>query len=331
MNSRISARSLVLSGLAIVIVLVLLATFIDWEIVLDQLHNANRSYLSLGGILLVLGYIVYAIRWHFLLLEKPKFIWTFHAANVASMVNMLLPLRPGDAVRIMMLGKRDVDSLINCTTSIVVERWYEQILRAAALGGAIIFGVGIKVSTLTTMGAGAYLIGMLGVMVWMVKKQAWIKAHIPRWIALLPRMNEESLRGWITTLLNGLTDLSKFHIQGQALTWSVISWALFWGYHYLFLLSINPSIGLQEALGLSLGSLALVPPSATTLPGIYQASMIVPLALVGYDQNLLASYAIILNMAELIIVMALGIWGVMSSGLSLNQLVDTNYTQNIEN
>jgi uncharacterized protein (TIRG00374 family) len=331
MKSRISTSSLVMSGIAIIIVFVLLAYFIDWEIVFDQLQNANHGYLSLGIILLVFGYIVYTGRWHVLLLEKPKFIWTFHAANVGNMVNMLLPLRPGDAVRVLMLGKRDVNSLINCATSIVVERWYEQIMRAAALGGAIIFGVGIKVSSLTIIGAAGFLIGMLGVMFWMVQKQTWIKTHIPIWIGRIPRMEEESVQEWIGTLLDGLTNMSKFHIQGQVLIWSVVSWALFWGYHYLFLLAINPTTGIQEALGLSLGSLALVPPSATTLPGVYQASLILPLAVVGYDRNLLASYAIMLNLVELIIVMALGIWGTTSNGMTFGQLVGNRSAQTLKN
>jgi hypothetical protein len=75
-------------------------------------------------------------------------------------------------------------------------------------------------------------------------------------------------------------------------------------------------------LGISLGSLALVPPSASTLPGIFQVSMVAPLALMGYDTALLTSYSLVLNTITLIVVILLGIWGTLASGLTLRQLAD---------
>jgi uncharacterized protein (TIRG00374 family) len=327
MGFSFNRKHLLLSGLAILVLVVLLAVFVDWQAVRLQLSRANSVYLAAGTLLLILGYLAYALRWQVLLVEKLHFKWTFHAANAGSMVNLLLPLRPGDAARILMLGRHENTSMINVTTSIVVERWYEQIMRIAALGGAIVFGAGIEISWITILGSVAYLLSMLLVMVWMVQKRDWLQKRLPRWIAVLPRINEQQAHEWIETLLDGFSSMAKLHTQGQVLFWSIVCWTLFWGYHYLFLIAIQPDIGIETALALSLGSLALVPPSATTLPGVYQLSMIVPLAIVGYDRSLLASYAVLMNLVEMIVVMALGLWGVMVTGMTLHQLIDTALIQ----
>ncbi len=318
---KLSRRSVILGGFGTLILVLLLALLVDWENVFTQIQHAIPFYLFVGVGLLLIGYITYAIRWHVLLLDKPHYRSTFHAANAGSMVNLLLPLRPGDATRIFMLGKTEPTALINVTTSIVVERWYEQALRVAALGGALVFGVGLEVSTFTVIGSIAYLLVVFWAMVLMVKQRAWVKAHIPRWLAILPRIDEDSASGWITTLIDGLMSMAKLHLQGKAFFWSLICWGLFWAYHYVILISLQPNLPVEEALGLSLGSLALVPPSATTLPGVYQVSLIVPLVLIGYDRSVLTPYAILLNMIEMVVVMALGMWGVVRTDVSVRQLL----------
>lgn len=318
---KLSRRTLLLGILGTIVLVVVLAFLVDWENVLRQIQHANPRYLFIGVGLLLLGYIAYAIRWHVLLLDKPHYRSTFHAANAGSMINLLLPLRPGDATRIFMLGKTEPAALINVTTSIVVERWYEQALRVAALGGALVFGVGLQVSTYTVLGSIAYLLVVFGAMVLMMRQRVWVQAHIPGWLARLPRMDEARANKWIATLLEGMMAMAKLHLQGKAIFWSLVCWGLFWAYHYVILVSLQPNLPIEEALGLSLGSLALVPPSATTLPGVYQVSLIVPLALIGYDRSVLAPYAILLNVIEMVVVMALGMWGVMRADVSVRQLL----------
>jgi len=320
---RFSRKSLLLGAGAVVGLLILLALLVDWPMTLAQLRRANPALLGFGAVLLVLGYVAYAIRWQVLMVNGPDFRWTWHAANAGSLVNMLLPLRPGDPARVLMLSGRERFSLIQVTTSIVVERWYEQIMRIAALGGAIVFGVGMQVSLITILGSAVYLVGMVGVMLWMVRRRDWVEARLPGWIGRLPWITETQARHWIGQLLDGLEGMAQVRNQGLALFWSVVSWALFWGYHYALLRAIQPEMGVERALGLSLGALALVQPSATTLPGIYQVSLIVPLALIGYPRGLLASYAVLLNGMELAVVILLGLWGVLRAHLSLEGLLES--------
>lgn len=330
MSFKISKKQIILGALIVVAILVMLAIFVDWPTVIAQLRGANLTLLGIGTLVLILGYVVYAIRWHVLLTDDVPFIWTFHTANSGSLVNLLLPLRPGDAARILMLGMKDNMSVIRVTSSIVVERWYEQVMRIAAIGGTIVFGAGLKVSTYTILGSFAYLIIVLGAMIWMVRNRGWVIDYAPVLLAKLPRVNQAKALEWIHTLLDGLASMAKVRSQAWTFLWSVACWSAFWAYHYITLIAIFPDIPIEQALGISLGSLALVPPSATTLPGVYQVSLIIPLTMVGFNRNVLGAYAVALNIVEMIVVLVLGFWGVAQIGIPLRKLLDVSLSKSPE-
>jgi len=322
MPVRLTYKSLVISALVLIVILAVLSQFVDWSLVIQQIRQANKPALTGGTIFLLLGYWFYAVRWRFLLENQPRLRNTYHASNAGNMANTLLPLRPGDAARILILGKLDRIPLAKVTTSIIVERWYEQIMRLAALGGAIVFGLGISVSTPSILGSALFLIASLLAIVWMTRQEEYLLRKLPPFLARLPRLTEAHARHSLENLLEGLRGMTSFRNQGLALLWSVVTWTFFWLFHYLCLIAIQPDMDLMSALSLSLASLALVPPSATTLPGIYQVSMMVPLGLVGYSESMLATYSLLMNIIEIAIVMILGIWGTMRAGITLGQLVD---------
>jgi hypothetical protein len=320
---HLSKKGLLISTLVIILLMVVLALFVDWQTVLLQLKQANRVLLAAASLLLIAGFVTYAVRWRLLLHNKAGLIPVFHASNAGNMVNTLLPLRPGDAARIFMLGKKEELPLIEVTTGILVERWFEQIMRLAALGGAIIFGAGVAVSAASILGSVAFLAASLLFMVRMVQRREYVLETYPGWLAHLPRLTEEQARHGLTSLIDGLSGMASVRKIFAALLWSVITWTFFWGFHYLCLAAIPQNLDLQTQLALSLGSLALVPPSATTLPGIYQVSMVVPLSLVGYDASLLTSYALLMNITELVWVIGLGLWGTLRTGVATRQLFES--------
>jgi uncharacterized protein (TIRG00374 family) len=317
-----SSKGMALFSALLLVFLLLLATLVDWPEVIDMLAKANGYALAASMLLLLIGYIFYAIRWRYLMKDIPHLTAVFHTANVGNMVNTLLPLRPGDAIRILLLCSKGPPPALMVASSIVVERWLETILRLAALGGAFIFGAGAAVSCLTIIGSLAFLAISFLFMVWLVRQREKALSVIPPWLGRLPRLKEEDARRWLENLIDGLSGVSSLRRLFVALVYSVITWTFFWGFHYLSLLALHPGLTNEQLLGISLGSLGLVPPSATTLPGIFQVSMVAPLALMGYNTALLTSYSLVLNTLTLIVVVLLGVWGTFASGLSLRQLAD---------
>jgi uncharacterized protein (TIRG00374 family) len=316
-----SAKQLILTLLFILVPLALLAWFVDWEMVLRLLRRINTWQLVLASVFLVVGYLAFAQRWRLLLSGRPQFMPTFHASNAGNLANTLLPVRPGDAARIVMLGGSDDLSYALVTSSIIVERWFEQVMRLAALGGAMIFGMGMAVSVWTIAGILVFLVGVYGIMLWMLWRREFVLDRLPKWLARIPRVKEDSTRQVLANLIDGLAGVSSTRYLIVLLVWSCITWGLYWAFHYTVLMALGVNLAPATTLAISLGALALVPPSATTLPGVFQASMVVPLVLVGFDENLLTSYALVLNTLEMVWIMFLGVWGITYGGYSFRWLM----------
>lgn len=325
-----SRKFLALSGVIFGLLLIFLASLIDWELVYIMMARADRPLLAASIVLLALGYLAYGIRWRYLLASRPRFSTVYHTANAGTMVNLLLPGRPGDTVRVLLLAGKTGTSVFAATSSIVVERWYEQIMRLAALGGAVVFGAGAQASLSPMLGSLAYLVGSFILMVFMLRRRDWILVKIPPLAARLPRLTEDQVRCWLTELIGGLAVNASFRSLGRALVWSTFTWIWFWGFHFLCLLALHPSLPTNQLLAISLGSLALAPPSATTLPGLYQMSVVVPLALVGFNRDLLTTYSLVMNVVEMAVVLLLGAWGTFATGMTLHQLFDKSHSREAE-
>lgn len=317
----LSRRKLILSGLLALGLTAGLVFFIDWREVMRRLAAADWRRLTAAAGLLLAGYIVYAARWRYFLHGRPQFVATFHTSNVGNLANTLLPLRPGDPMRAFILRSASGLSILQITSSLVVERWFEQVMRLAALSGAFAFGSGWAVSPGTLAGLVGLLLGSYVLMLWMVHRQEFVLARLPRWLARLPRVSEERAHIGLIHLIEGFTSLSSPGRMLGGLLGSLATWALFGGFHYLCLLALYPALDGRGGLAIALGSLALAPPSASTLPGMYQVSIVLPLAVLGYDRNLLTSYTLVMNLIEMLLMSLLGVWGALRVGLSLDEIL----------
>ncbi len=144
-NKRNIWRTLIVAAVIIAII-ILFALLVDLQVVAQHLLTADLRYLIAASIALILGLVAFAIRWRALLDNKPPLLVTFHAGNMGHAGNILLPFRAGEAIRIFVIGSSKTVSLTEATTSVVVERLFEQLMRLITLAVAILVGVGIEIS-----------------------------------------------------------------------------------------------------------------------------------------------------------------------------------------
>lgn len=306
---------------AIALIVVLFIMFIDLGEVIAQIRRADwRDLVGASGFL-VAGMGVYAFRWRLLLAGKPGRLVTYHAANVGHMFNILLPLRAGEPARIVYLGTQSHISVAEVASSVFVERQLEQIMRIAALGGAILFGAGVHISWETILGVFVFLILAFGFLFWMVHHRQRLLADWPPFLGRLPRLSEQRARQVLSELLDGLSSISSPGRLVMAFLSSLLCWSLFWGYQYLTLAALGINLSLLQKLAISVGALALSPPSAPTQPGIFHASVVVPLAAIGFDRTMLTSYAVILHALQMVWMIGMGLWGLSRSGFGGRELL----------
>jgi uncharacterized protein (TIRG00374 family) len=287
---------------------------VDLRAVAEVVSRSDWRYLAAASAALLAGTSVYAVRWNLLLGRRAGWPRTFYAACVGHAVNCLVPLRLGEAARIVVLGRGARLPMGEVTSSVLVERLWEQVMRLSALAAALAFGAGLRPSPSALAGALAVLAVAAAAIAWTLRRQAWLLARVPPTLARLPRLQESGVRQALTRLLAGLALATSPRRLVQGALTSLGAWALFWAFHALALRALPTHFSLAEVTTLALATLALAPPSAPTAPGIYHASLVVPLTLVGYSETTLAAYAVVLHALLMGWYLALGLLGLARGG-----------------
>ena len=298
--------------------------FVDLAAVGRTLQTADFSLLLLASFFLILGLLFYALRWRLLLGSKPSLRQTYHASNIGHAGNIIVPARAGEAMRIVVMGQSDVVSYTEATSSFVVERLFEQLMRLLALVAAVAVGAGIELSPSSILGGVAVLVLAFAGIQWLIRHRERTLTQGPRWLARLPRITEDSARRSLTDLLNNLTAVSEPKQLGLIIITSLLMWGFFWGFFYATLLALPDVIQTANRLAVSLGALALSPPSAPTQPGIFHASVVVPLTAIGFDEVALTAYAVLLHILEMVWMIGLAFWGLAQTGLSVQAMLGQN-------
>ncbi|MBI3925049.1 MAG: flippase-like domain-containing protein [Armatimonadetes bacterium] len=302
----------------------LLASLVDLNRISAVLLKADLGALAGASALLVLGLIAYAARWRAILGEKPSWLHTFHASNIGHAGNLLTPIRLGEPARVVAIARSPRVTLPEATASFGVERMFEQLLRLVALAAAVALGARLEVSAATWTAGGLTLAAATaGVLVLVARREQVVRAGSPL-LARLPGITEERARGCLAGSLGNLAGMASPGRFFQVLGWSLLTWALFWAYHYLTLTALGPAFSAEQAPALALAALALAPPSAPTAPGLYHASIAAPLAALGFDGDSLAAYAILLHLLQMAWMFAFGLWGMSAIGLKLGDMRTKN-------
>lgn len=319
-QSRGSRKQAIITLLVIAAIVALFLVLIDVELVISQLLAADPASIALASALLIISLAAYAVRWRALLGNKPSFKLTFHAANLGHAGNIIIPFRAGEVIRILVMGRSTAVSYTETTTSIVVERLFEQLMRLLVLVIAIYFGIGLELSTGSIAGGIAFLVLGFGLIAWLVNHQEFTLEKGSALLSKIPRISYESAHHSISDLIENLKVVSKPRQFGMILFYSIVTWIIFWGFFFVTLQALQIDLPLQERLAISLGALALSPPSAPTQPGLFHASVVLPLSALGFNPEMLTTYAVLLHIQEMIWVVGFGIWGLIATGLSLDSI-----------
>jgi uncharacterized protein (TIRG00374 family) len=293
---------------------------VDWLAVAEQLRHADYRYLGLAAAVLVAGLGTFATRWLILLGRKPTWLQAFHASNMGHAGNILIPFRAGEVIRVVAIGSTGRVSYTEGGSAVVAERLFEQGLRLLAVVLAVVLGAGLRISPLSIAGGVGVIVAAVLVIRWLIRHRDWTLSAGVALASKFPRVNAEGVRDSLTHFLDHMESVAQPGVFIPVLIWSFVSWALFYGFFYLTLQALPVGFPSLDEPAVAMGALALSPPSAPTQPGIFHASIVVPLAAVGYGATTLTAFAILLHIQEMIIMLGLGLWGMLAMGLSPGSL-----------
>lgn len=293
------------------------ADFKDLGKAFTQVHPLN---LLLAVALTVVSLGTRALAWRVLLRRKASVVDAFFIINEGYLLNNLFPLRAGELGRALLMGRKSGLGTFRVLSTVVLERIFDLAMAAGLLLATLPLAFGMswaKPVALTTLGL--VIVGLIVLYIIARNSESfsgWVHRIGERWVLV---------KKWVLPQLDALLDGLKTITQPwqflQSIFWIAVSWGIWVLLYYSMLVSIFPKAPLWWAAftdGILAMGIAL--PSAPGGIGVYEASTVAALTLLGITASTALAYALIMHFIQFATTAVLGFWGLARDGRSLTDL-----------
>lgn len=265
------------------------------------LQDNEWAWIVPAVLVLAVAVVVRGARWWTLFVPdgRPPLPEVVRATVVGLFFNSILPLRAGEAARVVALRRRTTVSGSEILGTVATERLYDVgallvllfallpvlpdvswAATAAWFALALALGVAVAVGFLARYGERG-----LRVLLWPL-----------RW---LPAVTAERWERSTTNLLRGFAGLRWGRLAVEAFLLTVLSWLVvgvsFWILMLGFDLDLAPWAGVLVIIAVGL---ALVLPSGPAGVGVFEAAVVIALAAYGVDASTALSYALVAHVVN---------------------------------
>ena len=292
---------------------------VDFRIFWDGI--TAMEYVWLLPALVALGVTIYlrAIRWRLLFAAetRPPFGSALRALVIGLFFNQILPLRAGEAARIVALNQDAGTSRAEALGTAFVERIYDVLALFLILfvtlpllppltwiQGAAAFGLAFL---------GLVIVGSVCLIVFGERPLSLVLAPL----AVLPRLSRERTNEAARKLAGGLGALHRPRLALAAFGVTMLSWLIV-GFSYWFvLIGFGFETGFEGALLLLVTTnLALVIPSLPAGVGVFEAATIFTLASFDISESSALACAVVLHAVNFFPYIAGGLVAIHSHAFS---------------
>lgn len=307
-----------LPGLVIsVIALIILFRLVNWNDLKDALSRFSPFYILLALLLLACSMAVRAQAWRILLDHKPDFKRSFFIINEGYLLNNIFPLRAGELGRAIFMGRATGLSPFFVLSTIVIERVFDLAIAAGLLLSTLPLALGLEwakpVAWLT--------LGLMMVMVAVMFFAARYNATVKGWMEKLAGQSA-LLRKWvlprIDSLISGLGILNQPSKFFPAVSLIFLSWVLWVATHILMIENIAPGAPLWWGVLVdAVLAMGVAIPSAPSALGVFEASVVGAMSLLGISNTTALAYAIVMHFINFVVPLIFGGIGLFLEGKSL--------------
>jgi uncharacterized protein (TIRG00374 family) len=301
-------------------------------------HQMGRSLLSIKFIYLIpilgaytLILLFRALRWQFILKSSAptRFSSSLNGIIICYMGNNILPLRAGDVLRAVVVGKRENKSISAVLATVVVERLFDSLMILIFLS-ALLMSLTFPESyshleNALHKGGIAALVLALALMVFLYLLYFWnqpMMKIISFFLGVFPKRWNEIIEGILNNFIQGLKILGSPSRLFITFLLSVVVWLVNLGTVYFVGKSMGIHIPFQGCLLLLfLGAFSSMIPAAPGYWGTFHVITAAGIKFLGLlpDEGALA-YAIVLHAIYFFPVVIVGLFVAWREGYSLAQL-----------
>ncbi|MCA9722163.1 MAG: flippase-like domain-containing protein [Gemmatimonadetes bacterium] len=282
--------------------------------------------MLVGVVLATLSFPIRVPRWSILLRREDgsAIPWQplWHAIAMGFAANNILPLRLGEVLRIGAVSRLAPVPFPSALASVAVERVLDALTAVALLAVALMV---VDLPTATGLGRQAGTAGILGLvaLVGAIAVARWPRLATGPVRAVLPDTRLRSvLLGIIERLVSGLGALGDPRRAIPVVGWSIALWlvnaAAFWAAFGAFGIDVSFA-GAVIVQGALLFGIAL--PSSPGYAGVFETVIMLTLQeFFGVPADIGLAYAITFHVCSFVPITLLGVWSLLTSGLSVRSL-----------
>ena len=319
-----------LKWLGILISIILLGLII-WKIDLTAFGKAlvglNYPILLSACVVYLLGYLVRAVRWYYLLAhtKRIRFGSLFRIVIIGFMANNILPARAGEFVRAYMLGVKESCSKSLALATVVMERILDGLVFVLLL--LIIWLFFPLPEWIQKTGIFSIIIFGCAIlfMFWLHSYKLHALELFRKGFFWLPQKLLYKIIHLLKYFIEGLQVLQSKGDFSRVCLLSLITWGIELGMYYLTIRSFGinlPFYGI--VLLMVMVNLCIMIPSAPAYLGVFQVAVLGVLCkCFGLEYNLSLSVSIVLHGIIVIPVTILGFIFMVRENISLGQMAGT--------
>jgi glycosyltransferase 2 family protein len=292
----------------------------------DDLKNAFQT-VKPGFILMVcgislIGYFLRGKAWQVILGKGVTFKQSFFGVSEGYFLNNVLPFRAGEIARSFFVGRSTGKGTFYVLSTIIIERAFD-----------IAFAASYVIITLP------FLLGMDWIKP--VATIALILVFAALFILFLVARNKDKVLGWankitkpnkivkfilprVESIIEGFSLLAKPSQFLLSLLWIGINWVVWTSSYCLVVRAVIPGAPIWWGVFLTgVMALGVAIPSAPSALGVYEASFVGAIAILGGQTGKALAYAIIMHLIAFVMAAIFGVWGLFREGLGFSKIFST--------
>jgi uncharacterized protein (TIRG00374 family) len=297
----------------------------QWAEVRHVLAGTNLGWVAMMMLVSVIVVYVRALRWRVLLsgVARLPVRPLFTATAVGFMSNMLLPLRAGEIIRPVLLGRQTGVPKTAAFASVLLERLFDLLLIFLFL-----LGIGVAVPVPAWMGRASYMVagGILGIVVLLfllLRYRERAVAAIRGALGRLPGNAGHAVSSVVDSFLGGVSSINDGRTVIALLGYSFAVWAIIACTFGLGLLALD----LQVPLAAGSVILMIVIAAFVSLPqapgfvGTWQAGCVFALAFYGVSKEQAIGYSLMTHVVQVVVNVLLGVVCLLADHVGFRELV----------
>jgi uncharacterized protein (TIRG00374 family) len=305
----------------------------NWSSLVSSWAAFSWQTLAIILVLTLCSLFARAMLWRTLLEERPTFWQSFFIINIGYMLNNIFPLRAGEIGRAVFMGSTTRLSPFHVLSTIVIERAFDLVMAAILVLVTLPLAFGQDwmrpVATVTLV----LVVSMFVVLFLMARYRSRVHEMATR-LGQRWKPVQKYVVPQVDALLEGLKALTSLRRFLTVVFWVVVCWGLWVTIYYIGILAIAPNAPFWWAMFAdSVLALGVAVPSAPAALGVYEASMVAALSVLGVEYLKALAYAFLMHFMQFAMTGLFGIWGLARQGKSFSTLwsdIRMTKTTNVE-